>query len=142
QDLVAAVGPLKCDIDLPSSWTESLGETGPISTMLDDRRRHPRYGFRTRAALEYRQTFPTFPRPGGWHLVFTKGLSRGGFSFLHGEQLFPRERMRIALPGLGMSVVEIVWSLRLQHRCFQVGSRFVEHFRDLTSVDGELGQQA
>lgn len=126
QELIKAVGSLRCEINLPSSWTESVGQGGRIPARYDERRRHPRYHFRVCAALEYRQTFPTLPRPAGWHRVFTNDLSRGGLSFLHSEQLFPRERMGILLPRQGTSFIEVVWCAQVQQRCFHVGARFVE----------------
>jgi hypothetical protein len=132
QELVAAVGPLQCKIQLPPSWQDELGQARRVPTTYNERRRYPRYHFRVCAALEHRQTFPSLPRPAAWHQVFTQGLSRGGVSFLHSEQLFPRERMRILLPGQGMSCIEIVWCARLQHRCFQVGARFVEQLREFS----------
>jgi hypothetical protein len=126
QELIAAVGPLQCDVELPSSWREGLGQAERIPTRLNERRRHARYRLRVCAALGYRQTFPGLQRANGWHQVFTTTVSRGGLSFLHSEQLFPRERMWFFLPRQGISCVEIVWSARVQERCFHVGARFVE----------------
>jgi len=126
QKLVQAVGPLRCDLQLPSSWQDGFGQAGQLPSRYHERRRHPRHRFQVCAALEYRQTFPSLHRPSGWHQVFADGLSRGGLSFLHGEQLFPRERMRILLPGQELKCIEIVWSGRVQQRCFRVGARFVE----------------
>lgn len=124
--LVETVGPLRCEVNLPRSWKDELGQVGPLPLRYVERRRHPRFHFRVCAALEHGQTFPSLPRANVWYQVFTKHLSRGGISFLHSEQLFPRERMRIVLPERGMSAVEIVWCARVQERCFQVGARFVE----------------
>jgi hypothetical protein len=126
QKLVATVGPLKCNLELPKAWKDSFHQTGRLPGEYVDRRRHPRYHFRACAALEYRQTFPTLPRPQGWHKIFTNDLSRGGLSFLHSEPLFPRERMRVVLPGKGAKLIEVVWFVRVQDRCFRVGARFVE----------------
>ena len=126
QKLVQTVGPLKCDLELPDAWKDRFRQTGRLPGKYTDRRRHPRYHFRVCAALEYRQTFPTLPRPKGWHKIFTNDLSRGGLSFLHSEPLFPRERMQIALPGQGAKIIEVVWCARVQDRCFQIGARFVE----------------
>ena len=126
QELVQAVGPLRCDLQLPSSWQDEFGQAGQVPSRYHERRRHPRYHFQVCGALEYRQTFPSLDRPSGWHRIFTNGLSRGGLSFLHGEQLFPRERMRILLPGQELKCIEIAWSSRVQERCFRVGARFVE----------------
>lgn len=130
QELVKIVGPLKCELDPPSSWKDDLNKTGPLPGKYSDRRRYPRYHFRVCAALEHRQTFPALPRPNVWHKVFTKCVSRGGISFLHSEPLFPRERMQILLPARGTSTIEVVWCARIERRCFQVGARFVERLRE------------
>ena len=131
QELVDAVGPLQCGIELPWWWKGDAGPTGPLPTRYSDRRRHPRFHYRLCAALEHRQTLPSLPRPRQWHQIFTKDLSRGGLSFLHSEQLFPRERMRLVLPRRGMSQIEIVCCNRVQEDCYQVGARFVEPPNDL-----------
>ena len=67
QELVQTVGPLKCDLQLPDAWKERFHQTGRLPGRYSDRRRHARYHLRVCAALEYRQTFPTLPRPKGWH---------------------------------------------------------------------------
>ena len=127
QELVAAVGPLTCDVKLPPSFEDDVRQTGqPLRGAYSERRRHPRFRYSICAALRYRQTFPTLSRPDGWHEVFTRDLARGGLSFLHGEPLFPRERMQIVLPGQGDKTIEVVSCARVQERCFRVGARFVE----------------
>ena len=126
QKLVQTVGPLKCDLELPDAWKDRFRQTGRLPGKYTDRRRHPRYHFRVCAALEYRQTLPSLPRPPGWHKIFTIDLSRGGLAFLHSEPLFPRERMQVLLPGKGAKIIEVVWCSRVQDRCFQIGARCVE----------------
>jgi hypothetical protein len=138
QKLVESVGPLKSDLQLPESWKERFGQTGRLPGKYSDRRRHPRYHFRVYAALEYRQTFPTLPRLSGWYKIYTNDLSRGGLSFLHSEPLYPRERMRVVLPGQGAKIIEVVWFARVQARCFWIGARFVEQGGRLISDDREI----
>ena len=133
QRLVEIVGPLKCDVELPSSWKSNLDRTKPFPTWPGDKRRFRRYHFGDYAALQYCQTFPALHRPNTWYRIITKDVSRGGLSFLHGEQLFPRERMRVVFPEQGLVTIEIVWCARLEERCFQSGSRFVEQFHKLTA---------
>ena len=126
QELVDIVGPLRCAAELPWWWKGDAGPTGLLPAKHGDRRRHPRYHYRVYAALEHRQTLPSLPRPQQWHLIFTKDLSRGGLSFLHSEQLFPCERLRVVLPRKGMNLIEIVICNRVQEGCFQAGARFLE----------------
>ena len=137
QELVAAVGPLKCDVKLPSSYGDDACQTGPLPGAYSDRRRHPRFRFSVCAALMYRQTFPALSRPDGWHKVFTKDLARGGLSFLHSEPLFPRERMQFVIPGQAERTIEVVSCVRIQERCFRVGVRFVEKTQEAGATDDE-----
>ena len=142
QKLVESVGPLKSDLQLPEAWKERLHETGRLPGKYSDRRRHPRYHFHACAALEYRQTLPSLPRPAGWHKIYTNDLSRGGLSFLHSEPLFPRERMQIVLPGQGAKIIEVVWFARIDARCFCIGARFVEQAQPQGSHPSEAGPDA
>jgi hypothetical protein len=137
RELVANVGPLKCDLRFPDAWKDRFDQTGPLPSRYSDRRRYVRYHFRVWAALEHRQTFPALPRPRGWHKILTIDLSRGGLSFLHSEPLFPRERMQFVLPGQLARIVEVVWFTRIQDRCFHVGGRFVEQAHGLDFDDGD-----
>ncbi|UCG88503.1 MAG: hypothetical protein JSW71_08165 [Gemmatimonadota bacterium] len=133
QELVKTVGPLKCEIELPASWKDYFEKTGPLPARLDDRRRYPRYYLRVCAALQYCQTLPALPRPPTWHKILTRDMSRCGLSFLHSEVLYPRERVRVVLPGEGIGTVEIVRCTRIQRRCFETGARFVQGFQKSTA---------
>ena len=137
QKLVSAVGPLKCDVKLPSSYEDDACQTGQLPGAYSDRRRHPRFSFHVCAALLYRQTLPALSRPDGWHKVFTKDLARGGLSFLHSEPLFPRERMQLVIPGQAERTIEVVSCARVQKRCFRVGVRFVEKTQESGATDDE-----
>jgi hypothetical protein len=53
-------------------------------------------------------------------------LSRSGLRFLHGEQLFPLERMRVVLPDGKRRLIEVKWCRRVQDRCYEVGCTFTE----------------
>jgi hypothetical protein len=130
QELINTVGPLQSTANLPWWWKGDGGPTGLLPAKHDEQRRHPRYHYRVCAALEHRQTFPSLPRPQQWHLVFTKDLSRGGLGFLHSEQLFPCERLRVMLPWKGIKLMEIVTCIRIHERCFQTGARFLEPVGD------------
>jgi hypothetical protein len=139
QALIETVGPLRCDVNLPSAWEESLSQTGRLPGKYSDRRRYPRYHFGGCAALQYRQTFPALPRPEAWYKVFSNDISRGGLSFLHGEPLFPRERMLIVLPPQLVRAIEVVSYVRVQERCFRVGARFIEQSSVTGCSEGQGG---
>jgi hypothetical protein len=105
---------------------EFLARIGPLPTTLNDARRFPRFYFerRVRAAIHA-------PRHCRGHevreaVVRTRDLSRGGINLLHTEQLFPRQRLDLALHGDALQTVEVVWCRRLQANRYVAGCRFVE----------------
>ncbi len=115
-----------CPIQLPESAQADVGRTGLLEVTADDRRRFPRRYFRTCARLKYRTTFPSLPRPPQRVKVCTRDLGRGGLSFYHREQLFPREVMSISFADGTTLAIEIVCCLRVQQDCFKVGVRFTK----------------
>ena len=118
---------LPCEIELPAKWEDYFDKTGLLATGPEDKRRCPRFYLRAFAALETRQTFPALARPHQWHRVYTKDVSRGGLCFLHSEQLFPRERMRILMGPEGQQhAIAITRCTRIQDHCFEIGARFVQ----------------
>ncbi len=135
--LIETVGPLRCVVNLPPGWEESAPQPGTLPGKYSDRRRYPRFHFRACVALQYRQTFPTLPREQAWYKVFASDISRGGLSFLHGEPLYPRERMLLVLPQQWERTIEVVNYVRIQERCFRVGARFVEQASENGSSEGD-----
>jgi hypothetical protein len=135
--LTDVVALLQCDINLPSNWDDFFEQSGLLHASSDDQRRFRRRNMRALAALEYRQTAPALRRGPGWFRVYLKDVSVGGLSFIHSEQLFPLERMRMLLPDDELakilperveSIVEITRCVRIQDRCFVVGACFVDDF--------------
>ncbi len=120
-----------CKVELPATWQDFFNETGLTPTYSGDPRRFPRYRAPNKAALEYRQTLPGKPRPSGWHGIYAKDISREGLGFLHSEQLYPRERMRIVLSDGIPRVVEVVHCRRVQRLCYEIGARFVADVKGL-----------
>jgi hypothetical protein len=100
-----------------------------MPTLADENRRFPRFYVRGLGALESCQSLPGKPRTGAWHGVYTKDISREGVGFLHSEQLYPRERMRIVLTDGVPRLMEVIHCRRIQRRCYEIGSRFVAEFR-------------
>jgi hypothetical protein len=77
-------------------------------------------------AVELRQTLPGLPRAHAWFAVYLTDIGRGGLGFLHGEPLYPKERLRILLFDGRLVRIEIVRCQRIDEGCFSVGSQFVE----------------
>jgi hypothetical protein len=133
--LTDVVSLLQCDIELPPDWNDFFDQSGMLCATSDDQRRFRRQEMRVFAALEYRQTAPALYRRPGWHRVYLKDIAHGGLSFVHSEQLFPLERMRMLLPDERFSkilpervecIVEIIRCVRIEDRCYVVGTCFVD----------------
>lgn len=114
-----------CEIDLPVAWRNFFDESGAMPTCVGDTRRFPRFYARGKGALESRQSLPGKLRPVQWRGIYTKNVSREGLGFLHSEQLFPRERMRVLLADGVPREIEIACCRRIQRRCYEIGARFI-----------------
>ncbi len=125
---------LECRVRLPESWTDFFDQNGWSASGEGDRRQFPRLKFRAPAVLEYCQTLPHVSREVQRYAVFLKDVSRGGVAFLHFEQIFPLERMRLIMPydqtrelvGRTDRLFEVVRCVRVQAHCFEVGARLIE----------------
>ncbi len=115
----------QCSVELPAELDDFFEHSGPTGGSLAEQRRFPRVNLRTPAALRYRQTLHALPRAESWHKVFVKDISRCGVAFLHGEQLYPNERMALLMPDGTRLPVEVVRCRRLGARCYEIGVRFV-----------------
>lgn len=132
--LADAITQLKCEIELPDEWTDFFSKSGPTQGADVEKRQFPRWNNRSLAGLLYRETFPVLPRVEQWHPICLKDVSRGGAAFIHSEQLYPLERMRILfideistrlLQDYYLRAVEVVWCHCVQTKCYEVGVRFV-----------------
>lgn len=128
---------LECEIELPASWGNFFVETGMLPTTAQERRRFPRHRFRTPAAMKIVQGLPNLHRPDAWYKVYAKDVSRGGLSFLHSEQMFPGERVQLAMANGHQYIAEIRRSRRIGKKCYVIGVRFVEALSSL----GETGDK-
>lgn len=91
--------------------------------VADARRRFVRAAFHRRVVLELQQTFPSVPREERNYVILTRDLSRSGIGFLHAEQLYPGERVRLWLPT-GPVATEVTRCRRHDARCYEIGVRF------------------
>ncbi len=120
---------LASSVRLPENWSEQSEPMGLAPSMPGCQRRWPRIRFRSKnrlVALEMRQTLPSLPRARTWVGVYLIDMSRGGVGLFHGEPLYPKECLRIALPSGVPRLIEIVHCTRIAEHCFRIGARFVE----------------
>ncbi|MBN2295757.1 MAG: PilZ domain-containing protein [Pirellulales bacterium] len=137
--LYGIVNHLRCDIMIPPCLSNFFDKKKSGVVMADDRRRYKRWNFRNLGALEIRQSFTDLERHTCWCRIYIKDISIGGVSFLHSEQLFPMEQMRILFPkkslepifkGRDRNIIEVKRCRKRGQRCYEIGAQFVEEFRD------------
>lgn len=138
--LEGLVGKLRCTIMLPSSMEGFFEAEESQSTVTDDKRQFSRWHFHNLGALECLESTQALNRTVGWQRVYTKDISLGGLAFLHSEQLFPMEQMRILLPPKTIEplfkdrkqqcIIEVTRCHQWGDQCYEVGARFVDEFRD------------
>ena len=119
---------------MPESWDDFFNQTGPTGSDESEKRQFPRWKNRVVAGLLQGETFAVLPRKSQWHPIYVKDLSRGGAAFLHVEQLYPLERMRLLfiddvssrlLQNDCLREFEVSWCRRVQANCYEVGAQFV-----------------
>ena len=133
--LVDMISRLKCEIELPESWSDFFDHSGLIGSIASDRRKFPRWKNRTVAGLLCRETFPVIPRSKQWYPVYLMDMSRNGARFIHSEQLYPLEQMHLLciddvsarlLQNDCFRAIEVVRCVRVQAKCYEVGVRFID----------------
>ncbi len=133
--LADAITRLKCEIELPESWSDFFAQSGAARGDVPERRQFPRWRNRTLAGLLCRETFPTLPRSEQWYPIYLKDVSRGGAAFIHSEQLYPLEQLRLLfiddvssrlLQECCLRPIEVEWCKRVQARCYEVGVHFID----------------
>ena len=119
---------LSCSVRLPGAWEDNSRPGGLAPSFPGCKRRFPRfrcYGGKNLVALEHRQTLPSAPRAQEWFAVYLIDVGRGGVGLLHGEPLYPKERLRLVLADGKLRQIEIVRCERVSEDCFRIGARFI-----------------
>ncbi len=116
-------------VEIPTELDDFFEPTGPLPRVLHDQRRFPRHYYRKRAILEQKD---------GLSRVFMINLSRESISFLHSQQLFPLDRVRLWVEAGVCMKVKIVRCRRIEDRCFECGARLLSNEGD----DKEVGAPA
>ncbi len=126
---VTQIKQLPCSVGLPAAWEDNFELQGLAPSLPGCKRRFSRVRCRGKTslvAMEHRQTFPSLPRAHEWHAVYITDIARGGIGLLHGEPLYPKERLRVVLLDGSLRLIEIVRCERVDKHCFNIGARFVE----------------
>jgi hypothetical protein len=112
---------LESSVALPPDFFQ---KSGPLGTRWEDLRQFPRFYFRSAAALEIRSKLPALPRPEVAARVYVKDISRAAVAILHGEQLYPGERLLLTLIDGGQRTATVTRCRRIQADCYEVAAQF------------------
>ena len=100
-------------------------KTGPLPTSWDEVRKFPRFYYRARVPVTI---YPLAANAGPAEqcTVLTRDLSRGGLKLLHREQLYPGQKIDLALTEGALRRVEVTWCRQLAVGCYSAGCRFIQ----------------
>ncbi len=122
---------LPCDIVFPPSMANYFGEEERLT--LDGRRKMARLVFHEPGGLEYPEN-SMYNRSPGWQRIYMKDVSLCGVAFIHSEQLFPKENLRLIIPSpksirfgkiRQLVHIEVVRCNRLDQKCYDIGAKLV-----------------
>ena len=109
------------NIELPIEWAGFFHERGEVPCYSDDERNNQRLKVRTHGLMYFEQPLPFRPRSGEAIGVYTRDFSRHGCGVLTDFELFPCEKIRIALPTFWVQL-EVVRARRITSRCYEIGT--------------------
>jgi hypothetical protein len=123
QNLKEVLRRLPCKVVVPSAWGDYFSKHGPQGLSAEHKRRWGRIYYRTKAVIEFASSLPAIPRDPQQHAVLMRDISRSGAGFLHVEQLFPGEVVKLSLET-GVKLAHVSRCIRHNERCFEVGVEF------------------
>ena len=123
--LSTTLAKLECQVELPKKWVKFFSQRGALPQSPNEKRRFPRFHHPAKAILKLDQSLPAIPRQHELFCVVTKDISRGGINFLHAQQLFPAERIRLWL-ATGIHDGTVMWCVRHNEHCYEIGAEFGE----------------
>ncbi len=120
-DAAGMIAALPSCVELPADFFD---RTGAIGTHWDERRQFPRFYYRTAAALEIEPTLAVLQRTPRRERVYIKDVSRNSLALLHGEQLYPGEKLRLVLCDGARRQSTVTRCRRVQPNCYEIAARF------------------
>jgi len=125
QDLNDALNRIPCRVVIPSEWGDFFSQRGPQSGGTGRQRRFGRMNYRTKILIELGTSLPAIQRKPGKQVVLMRDISRKGAGFLHAEQLYPGELVRLSL-ATGPMMAQVTRCIRHNPHCYEVGAEFYD----------------
>jgi len=118
-----AVGEATSEVSIPAEWDGFFAYRGRVKSSSREQRQHPRFYLRAKALLHVVSTIGARPTRYTQGVIYLKDISRGGMSFLHAEQLFPMDQVRVQLDGRALDV-QVVRCRKITAQCYEVAGQF------------------
>jgi hypothetical protein len=112
-----------CAIEVPRALQCRLTRRGTQVASYDERRHFGRVAFLSKTLLEVATTFKCIERPPAHYTILTTDVSRDGVAFLHAEQLFPGELLKVWFPTCKIAC-RVTRCLKHNAKCFEIGAAF------------------
>lgn len=125
----SVIDSMPCKVQLPEKLKETFEQRGPTPTMPSDQRHFVRVRCRSlghRAGMQSLPTYDSLQRDESWQAVYLADFSKEGVQFIHGEQVFPGENVRLFLLTGNLLTVEAVRCRRLGEHCYSVGAKIIK----------------
>jgi hypothetical protein len=102
-----------------------FAKSGPLPTAFEEERRFPRFYYRARLQAAIYPLGASGQPPAACSLL-ARDLSRGGMNLIHSEQVYPGQRIDVALTDGSLRSLEVTWCRRLDNQCYTLGCRFIK----------------
>ena len=125
----SVIDSMPCKVQLPDKLKETFEQRGPTPTTSNDQRHFTRVRCRSlthRAGMQSLPTYGSLQRDESWQAVYLADFSKEGVQFIHGEQVFPGEKVRLFLLTGNLLDVEAVRCRRLGENCYSVGAKIIK----------------
>ena len=113
------------NIELPVEWSDYFDQRGEIASYAEDERNNQRLKIRTHGVLWFEGSLPFRKRPTDPIGTYTRDFSRHGAGFLSPFEVYPEERVRIALPTFWVQL-HVVRARRITSKCYEVGATLIQ----------------
>ncbi len=128
------------DIELPRDWSDYFDVRGETASFKGDVRNNQRMMIRTYGAMWFEQSLPFCDRSSEPVGVYSRDFSRNGVGLLAPFELYPEERIQIALPAFWVQVL-VVRARRITSHCYEIGTELIKrHDADPAALLGPVSE--
>jgi hypothetical protein len=112
-------------IELPRDWADYFDLRGEMSQFEIDVRTNNRMMVRTYGVMWFDQSLPFCNRSADPVGIYSRDFSRQGVGLLSPFEIYPEERIRIALPAFWVEVL-VVRARRITSKCYEIGTELIQ----------------